>query len=123
MVDIFRTALRLHQRTLNRVAGGWAVYQDGAVKIRLEVTPANSQSSEARGEGEVEIGTNTNDFLCESADMVHKGEQVEPRPGATITLEDTGHVYELCKGPRGAAFRYTDAREVRMRIHTDKIDP
>ncbi len=120
-LDIIRNAHRIHQQTLNRVAGEWVTYTDGEVVIRVQAVRGQSEPNEIASDGEYRISGRTIDWLILATDLHDAGVQIEPRPGATITPESSEGVYELTNGPSGECFAWSDARQVRLRIHTDRV--
>ena len=122
MSDAATRAHTIHQKSLERLHGEWVVYADGQLSIRVRAVRAASDSANASGEGENIIHARELDWLIRSSLLVHEGKQIEPRPGATITPEQSEAVYEVNNGPSGECFRWSDTRQVRLRIHTDRIE-
>ena len=122
MTDRLARAHTIHQRILNRFAGDRVTYQDGELTIEnVPATPADANEHGIDGDGEVIVGAHDCDWLILRADLVHEGNQVTPRPGATIT-DSNSRQFEVVNGPNNRPFRWSDTRHVRMRIHTDRID-
>lgn len=104
-----------------QIAGEWVTYADGEIEIRVKAVRGQSEPAEIAGEGDFEISGRAIDWLILAADMTNSGSSIEPRPGATITPDSAEAVYEVNHGPSGECFQWSDARRIRMRIHTDLI--
>lgn len=119
--DHLRNAHTIHHRALNRIVGEWITYADGEIEIRARAVRGQSEPAEITGEGDFEISGRSIDWLILAADLTNDGSQIEPRPGAIITPDSAEAIYEVNHGPTGECFEWSDARQVRLRIHTDRI--
>tara|TARA_A100001391_G_scaffold176616_3_gene139966 strand:- start:36 stop:416 length:381 start_codon:yes stop_codon:yes gene_type:complete len=120
MTDHLARAHRIQMLTLDRVQGEWVEYSDGDVLLRIRAVRAGADRRNASGDGDYVIHANDMDWLILAERLQIDGVQIEPRPGATITPEKSEGVYEVTNGASGNCFEWSDTRQVRLRIHTDK---
>ncbi len=99
------------------------MYEGFGFSIRVKAVRAQTQPGQIVGAGEIQIGKTLSDWLI-VADEFYDGDgaPVLPQIGATITPESGDGVYELVEGPSGKCYTPSDGREVRFRVHTDKIN-
>ena len=124
MADQLRRSLTIHARTQKRVAGELVTYVDGETEIEVVAVRAQANEAGQTGDGDFYISTIDMDWLIITDELkTEDGETITPRAGATITpIENPDGTYEVTKGPNGKTHRPGDTRQVRLRIHTDKVD-
>lgn len=108
----------LHQQREASLAKS-VTYCRGASSVTITATKGKTDTNVVNGDG-VEVRGQIDDWIIKPSDLVIDGVTVFPQQGDRIrdTIGSQTVIYEVSKGPDGAAWRYTDNFRVAMRLHT-----
>jgi len=112
---------RLNER-LGARAARQVVYCRGPDAVTLTASVGSSLLRIAAGEaGEYQTIRTDRDYLFAAAELALGGFVVEPQKGDRVEDATDGRAYEVF-APRGEpAWRYSDNRRLRVRVHTQDV--
>lgn len=116
----FSTAIAAALKAARDLKAEPILYSDGNGTIPLTAAVGSTDFRQTSRDGVSEI-QRTTDFLIDPADLCRGGSRIDPDAGHTITRTETGERFEAMPVGGEPCWRWSDAGQSQLRIHTQKI--
>lgn len=98
------------------VAGKSGTYRDRGNTRNSSFVVSVPIAEGIRGEADISIDAKRFDLLAPFDALGVGDEFLEPQSSGTVELSD-GRLFDLCNGPNGACWRWSDGQQTFIRIH------
>jgi hypothetical protein len=120
--SVLSTATRLHYAALAQAGGVVVAYRLNGGSVAMTLVPGQSLVDEYGDDGTA-ITARVRDWLGPVDQFIFEGEPFLPARGHEIDWVDyygVKHTYAVAPGGEGRCYRFTNANEVQLRIHSVK---